>query len=380
MPDEPQADEPSAPRRPAFLRGETRGPEARSEPPLAGSAVDPGDEAIAPSPVAPDPVAQPPSARKSAADDRADPRPREPKRPSTDELLSRPFAAESSTPPTGQNLRFEFNEELPHLDETDDSVIEPPPPPRRPPIPPRQVNKRKTLYSVEAPEPMAPADRFEIGNPELESPAPPAKRQRSRAAEFVDESEAPLYNRGATHSARFFIAMAALIGLGFALMTLMIHSAPATARELLNRLPGIGDRFASPLTPAQMVVLHDVRTSYEAGRGGHQALVIKGSAENVSSTTLGAVRIAARLTGAGADSRVAREVYCGNTLGNIAQMTPHEIDFYQSRAPEGFSLAAAASCPFVVVFLDPPGTTQVALAVTEASPVQPDPGFPPSPE
>jgi hypothetical protein len=303
-----------------------------------------------------------------------EPKPAPSKKPTTNDLFSRPFA-EANPPSEGENLQFDFDDELPHLDELEEAAAEaispPPPPPKRPSTPQRPAApKRKTTYAVEARDTLAPGDHFEIGDPDFtEPPRPQFKRNRAQEDSFIDESEAPVYNTSATHSARFFLALLLLVGLGFGLMTLLIHGAPATARELLNRLPGIGTRFASPITPAQMVVLHDVHSHYEANKNGRAALVIEGEAENVTGGPLHTIRISARLNAGSPGPNLAKDVFCGNSIGQqtISQMTPHEVDFFQQlHPPENFTLPAAASCPFVVVFLDPPTASRVSLSIAEA--------------
>lgn len=384
---ERRTDEPPAPRQPAFVRPAVK----RDAAPLTDEDVPrsptPSSEAA---PTAAQSAsltgAEPPLSEQPPTPSQPEsqaPRSVERKRPPTDELLSRSFSTDPPPNSESEDLQFDFDDEPPHLGDLEEVTTndpEPPSPPKRPMPPQRPSTKRKTVYSVEAQEPLAPADRFEIGDPDLLQPPRRSDRRKPPNDEFVDESEAPVYNSSATHSARFFLAMVMLVGLGFALMTLMIHSAPARARDLLNHLPEIGDRFASSMTLSQTIVLRDVHSKYEAGRNGHAALVIQGEAENVGSRTLHTIRITARMSGPTPGSNVARDVYCGNTLGQqtIAQMTPHEVEFFQQlQPPKGFTLASSASCPFVVVFLDPPPARYVALSVTEASPPRPETDNPP---
>jgi hypothetical protein len=86
-------------------------------------------------------------------------------------------------------------------------------------------------------------------------------------------------------------------------------------------------------------------------------LVVTGIAENVGGHSLHAVQIAANLRDAAQHSIASRAVYCGNNLSAtmVAQMTPHELEFFQKLdPPKTFSLDPSATSPFVIVFVDPP--------------------------
>ncbi len=195
--------------------------------------------------------------------------------------------------------------------------------------------------------------------------------------DFVDEDAAPIYNRSvATHSARFFIGLFTLIALGYATMTVLIRRAPATAAEMLSHLPKVGDRFIPPITPARLVAMRDVHSDYLRTKDGHTALVVTGIAENVGERPLHAVQIAASLQDTAQHTIASQAAFCGNNLSAplMAQMTPHEIEFFQKLdPPKTFALAPAATSPFVIVFIDPPATVSrfdvsVASAVAGTPP------------
>jgi hypothetical protein len=174
----------------------------------------------------------------------------------------------------------------------------------------------------------------------------------------VDDEAAPIYNRAATHSARFFATLFLLVGVGFAGMTALIHNAPAAAADILSRFPVIGARFEQPMTPARIVALRDVHSAYQRSKDGKPALVITGTAENVGLSPLHVVQIAARLRDSNQPLLPAQAVYCGNNLSSkmIGEMTPHEIGFFQKLdPPKSFILEPSGTCPFVIVFIDPPG-------------------------
>ncbi len=305
------------------------------------------------------------------------------KKPSTDELFSKPFRDEESSP--GENLRFDFNDDHPE-----------------PEMPAPAANEiaddrhggewQVGEADLEAPAeagPLEPPQPLPADAAKANQPAPPSRARRATAGppksstkeereEFLDEDAAPIYNRSvATHSARFFIALFALMALGYGVMTVLIRSAPATAAEMLSHLPKIGDRFIPPIAPARLVAMRDVHSDYLRTKGGHTALVVTGIAENVGDKALHAVQIAASLHDTAQHTLASRAVYCGNNLSApmVAQMTPHELEFFQKLdPPKTFALEPSATSPFVIVFIDPPSAvSRFDVSVASAGAIAPPP-------
>jgi predicted Zn finger-like uncharacterized protein len=313
-------------------------------------------------------------------------------RPSTGDLLSKPFRDEESTP--GENLRFDFSEEQSNREQAEREAAAP--------VADEIAQARERVEwqvgetEFEGPDTAqrfeaVPTSRTEPAVADEPAPAPrvrkaaAAKRPKAESEEFLDEDAAPIYNHGiATHSARFFVALFALIGLGYGVMTVLIRSAPATAAEMLSEIPKIGDRFILPIAPARLVAMRDVHADYLRTKGGHTALVVTGVAENVGGKSLHTVQIAANLHDARQHLLASRAVYCGNNLSApmVAQMTPHELEFFQKLdPPKTFALEPSATAPFVIVFIDPPSSVNGfevsvanALADENAPPPAPDSG------
>ncbi|MGH8011987.1 MAG: DUF3426 domain-containing protein, partial [Candidatus Binataceae bacterium] len=198
-------------------------------------------------------------------------------------------------------------------------------------------------------------------------------RARGRAAleqKFVNENEAPLYNSALVHSSRLLLAVFLACAIGYGVLTLLIHSAPAAASEVLSHVPVIGERFMQPVTPASLVALRNVSSHYQRLKDGHTALVITGAAENVAPNALHVVQVQVDLRDAGAREIAAQAVYCGNNLAPkmVGEMTPHEIEFFQRLSPpKSFALDPSAQCPFVLVFIDPPaGVSRFDISVAKA--------------
>jgi uncharacterized protein DUF3426 len=149
--------------------------------------------------------------------------------------------------------------------------------------------------------------------------------------------------------------------------------------EMLSHLPKIGDRFIPPIAPARLVAMRDVHSDYLRTKGGHNALVVTGIAENVGDRALHGVQIAASLRDPADHTLASRAVYCGNNLSApmVAQMTPHELEFFQKLdPPKTFALEPSATSPFVIVFIDPPSAVNrfdVSVASADASAPAPPP-------
>lgn len=353
-----------APRMPRDSRRtetDTANSKASAAPPSAPAAVT-GDAV----PAAADDLTPPPVAISTPSALESEPAATEPKpadgetRPSTDELLAKPFRDDG--PPSGENLKFDFSEQHPeprlsgqHEPEivadrhggewqVGESDFEPHP-----------------LPLQSAPGEIAPDDRAGRAEPSarVRGSRPARSRRKTDEGEpFLDESVAPIYNRSsAVHSARFFVAIFALVALGYGVVTLLIHGSPATAADILSRLPKVGDHFIMPLAPARMVAMRDVHSDYLRTKGGHTALVVTGMAQNVSERSLHAVRIAASLRDSAQHLLARSAVYCGNNLSApmVAQMTPHELEFFlKLDPPKTFTMEPAATSQFVLVFIDPP--------------------------
>jgi predicted Zn finger-like uncharacterized protein len=335
------------------------------ETPLAEQPVRASQTANAPTPAAPS--ATTPAASSAPT----------PAKPSTDELLSKPFHQDVSD--TGENLKFDFNDkeleqEAPAAEEFADdrhsSEWQVGDTDAETPLAGEGERSRPSFASAAKPKVAvgseAKANRLAMRAPKLPK-APPEDE------EFLDEDAAPIYNRSAvTHSARFFVAMLALIAIAYGAVTVLIRSAPATAAEMLSHLPKIGDRFITPIAPARLVAMRDVHADYLQTKGGHTVLVVTGIAENVGGHSLHAVQIAANLRDAAQHSIASRAVYCGNNLSAtmVAQMTPHELEFFQKLdPPKTFSLDPSATSPFVIVFVDPPSVVNgfdVSVATASA--------------
>ncbi len=279
---------------------------------------------------------------------------------------------------SGENLSFDFTDEEPEPN-------------------PLKVSRRSRRPTSLADPPTVEGSRWRVGDDEFAAPGAVeeknfrddtfgdetprrsgGRRRRQRAEllddEFIDEAEAPIYNRGIIHSSRFFILLIFLIALGFGALTLLIHNAPAASASVLSYLPLVGDRFTVPTTPAKLVALRDVDATYQVGKGPWRALVISGTAENVGTEPLHLVQLSAGLRDLQRRLVASGSAYCGNSVspGMVGQMTPHEIDFLQKLEPaKNFVLEPSTTCRFVIVLMNPSATAHsYEVSVSQAIPVR----------
>jgi hypothetical protein len=286
---------------------------------------------------------------------------------------SRAFTDKDPDTVSGENLSFDFTDEEPAPDQA--RLARRGRGPRLAKQAPResarwQVGDDDSTHEVEA-----------LIERRLPGEGASGRRSRSRLRaeepepQFTDggfdaEEEVPVYNRAMTHSARFFVLLVFLVGVGFGAMTLLIHTSPGRASAVLSSLPVIGDRFIQPDTPAKLVALRDVNAVYQQGKEGRKALLISGTAENVSTESLRLVQLTAAIHDAQGHSLASQAVYCGNNVsaGMVGQMTSREIEFFQKLEPaKTFALEPSASCRFVAVFMNLPGTARAYdVAVSQA--------------
>jgi predicted Zn finger-like uncharacterized protein len=176
------------------------------------------------------------------------------------------------------------------------------------------------------------------------------------------------------HSAGYFIGLFAMVVLGFGIATITIQSAPLASAGLFSALPLVGQKFQTPVSAARRVALGDVQAQYLRLKNNQNALVVSGTAENLTSMPLGAVQIEAALTGSNSRPLRSQAVFCGNNLSPkmIGEMTPREIQFFERLdQPKNYTLAPQASAPFAIVFVDPPagiGHFQVRVVRADAAP------------
>jgi hypothetical protein len=320
------------------------------------------------------PAAEPPAQREQPA----------PVRHDSDDPLQRRFRdiPDDEADKRGESLAFDFNDEPQTLDPTSHSSAE------HKDAESKYVEDKWEVGDTDVPPPPLPRPRHRIRisdiDDDLGDPIPDQMPRRDEAQEFErirpEEVSAQAHSlevdlRGRSyrlHSAGYFIGLFAMVIFGFGIVTVVIQSAPIASAGLLSALPMVGEGLEPPISAAQRVALGQVQAQYAKLKGNQTALVISGTAENLTSEALGAVRIEAALTASNPEPLLSQTVYCGNSLSSkmIGEMTPHEIEFFEKLdAPKSFTLAPHASAPFVIVFIAPPaGAGHFQLRVVSAEP------------
>ncbi|HEY2524736.1 MAG TPA: DUF3426 domain-containing protein [Candidatus Binataceae bacterium] len=308
-------------------------------------------------------------------------------RDATQELLQRRFGNidEAEGDRMGKNLAFDFSDELDaderssqshheekwEVGDTDRPSALPPRPKRRIRI--SDIDDDFVESGTQLDRPFA---RMQSGGEPLDADEDQDFEDRIRPEEVSAQAhrlEAEFRNSSyKIHSAGYFLGLFAMVVVGFGLVTMVIQSAPIASAGLLSALPIVGAGLQPPISAAQRVALGGVQAEYVKLKGNQPALVLSGTAENLTSTALGAVQIEAALTASGAAPLRTQAVYCGNsaTLKTLAEMTPHEIEFFEKLdAPKNFTLAPHATTPFVIVFTSPPaGASHFQLRIVRADP------------
>jgi predicted Zn finger-like uncharacterized protein len=371
---EPRQEQPSAAAAPRSAQA--RAPRQRQAGGVGPRAAATAPPAPAPSAAEPARAAEPPAQAEEPA----------PLRRGTEELLQRRFRniPDDESDNSGENLAFDFNDEpqTPDLTSPDyarekwqvgDTDVPPPPPPQR-------AKSRIRVSDIEDDLDGDPGLNQNFGRARVRDPRlKPDEEQnfdRIRPEEISAQAhklEADLRGRSyKLHSAGYFLGLFALVVLGFGIVTMAIQSAPIASAGLLSALPIVGEGLEPPISPARRVALGQVQSQYATLKGDQAALVISGTAENLTSSPLGAVRIEAALTASNQQPMRTQAVYCGNSLSSkmLDEMTPREIEFFEKLdAPKSFVLAPQASAPFVIVFVTPPaGAAHFQLRVVRADP------------
>jgi predicted Zn finger-like uncharacterized protein len=313
----------------------------------------------------------------------------------SEDPLNRTFGDRDEKADTGENLRFDFS------DERAQSVEAPPERDLERPephdggwqvgetpedfehVPKRQAPSMMT-DDEPAPRPKPTQVRRMAAPLEAEAPryAQPPAQPKSSAFQMgrADEDDtAESTFTGAIHSSGAFLALFFFVAIAFLGASALICGEPAASARILSAAPQIGGYFARPIVPAMLIALHGVHSQYYALKGGHVALVITGTAQNVGPRPLHLVGIDADLIGASPRPVASQSVYCGNELSAkmLGEMTPREIEFSQGLSPpRTFAMEPAASSPFLMVFIDPPtgaGKIRISVSKAEASLNSPPP-------
>ncbi|MHB8381379.1 MAG: zinc-ribbon domain-containing protein [Candidatus Binataceae bacterium] len=319
-------------------------------------------------------------------------------KPSTDDLMSRPFARETDASDPGENLKFDFSDEgsVSHQDEvpearterdenddewqvgdlpTDFAPAMAAPPPGRIRI--ARVEEPRQLIPHADEEPFA-QPRFAAAAAASATRAPGS--ERGYTSDRLPDDVAYIESRGVTRSAGWFVGVFFLVAVAFGLASMVICGEPAASARMLSQVPGFGARFTRPIVPATLVALRGVRAQYLPIKGGANALVVSGTAENVGNDPLHGILIAVDLLDGGERQIAGQASYCGNGLSEkmVGEMTPREIEFLQRLDPQkSFAVAPEHSAPFLMVFIDPPrqtATLRISVAkVVAAAAAEPAP-------
>jgi predicted Zn finger-like uncharacterized protein len=359
---EPPPPEPPAPE-PFVPEPEPEAPEPEPEPPRAAAPEPPQPSFRA----AAGPIEESAGAEREAAKDRGATAPA----PAAEQFLAklhRDFARGDEPGHTGENLKFDFNDEAATPPDDGDVSVSMPPPDDD-----WQVGDTPSRLD----EPIArlitrPGKRRGRVAQAPQFSAPPAQQPLMSERHFRPEAAGYFESQGSEHSSAAFIGLFFLVAIGFGALSLVLCGAPQASVRMLATMPVLHRHFQMPVLPATMVALSDVHTSYRKIKGGRAALVITGTARNVGLHPLHAIQISVDLLDGQQRELAGQSTWCGNTLAAamIGEMTPHELEFLERLEPQaGFVLDRAKESGFELIFVDPPaGVANLRIAVTRADP------------
>jgi predicted Zn finger-like uncharacterized protein len=178
----------------------------------------------------------------------------------------------------------------------------------------------------------------------------------AEAGGYAARPHASVVRNDRPHSSGFFLMIFVALVATFAALAVLISSQPVLSREALTWVPFFRGDFGLS-SAASAVQLSGIRADFQLLKDNHNALVISGSAANVSVRPLRTIEIRASLLDDSQREVIAKAVFCGNTVqpGMVTQMTAREIAFFQKlQAPLNFELAPGQAAPFVIAFVDPP--------------------------
>jgi predicted Zn finger-like uncharacterized protein len=196
-------------------------------------------------------------------------------------------------------------------------------------------------------------DVFTFGD-EDEAPAPderPARRGRRREAGADETRDAPAAGGGPSvfrFAVRSLLAVTALYGV----LSIYLYTHPERTRELLERVPLVGQSLAERRLHPENIQLADVRGDYRRVKGDRLVFVITGTAINASPVPVRGIQVQGRLAGATEQRQV---VFVGAAPPDVQELSQREIALLQTIEPSrDWALAPGEQATFLVAFTDPP--------------------------
>jgi predicted Zn finger-like uncharacterized protein len=193
-----------------------------------------------------------------------------------------------------------------------------------------------------------PDDDFTLGDAEDEDAAPPAA---ARARPSPREKPAAPEPIGAS-PARFALRALLTVTVGYAILSIYLYTHPEAMRQLLGRVPIIGQRLAETRLNPTSVQLTNLEAAYQRVQGDELVFVISGIAINNSPVTVKAVQIEGRAMGQHEQRQV---VFAGTAPRDVQGLSAREIALLQTlEPPKDAALGPGEQASFAIVFVTPP--------------------------
>ena len=155
-----------------------------------------------------------------------------------------------------------------------------------------------------------------------------------------------------TSPARFAIRSLVLVTLGYAGLSVYLHTHPDVLRRALRGVPLIGTRLAETRLQPATIQLTNVRGEYDRVQGDRLVFVISGTAVNDSPVPVRSVQVEGRVVGA---RELRQVVFCGAAPREVHDLSLREIALLQTlEPPKDWTLGPGEQTSFLVVFPGPP--------------------------
>ena len=188
---------------------------------------------------------------------------------------------------------------------------------------------------------------------------------------------APAPPSGASAARFAFRAMLAVTA-GYAVLSIYLYTHPQSTRDVLERVPLIGQSLSERHLQPESIQLADLRGEYQRVKGDHLVFLVSGTAVNTSTLPVRGIQVEGRIVG-GSEQR--QTVFVGAAPPDVRDLSLREIALLQTIEPaKDWALAPGEQAGFLIAFADAPPDLRefTAEVVAVQAPRRPAPGAAPN--
>jgi predicted Zn finger-like uncharacterized protein len=208
------------------------------------------------------------------------------------------------------------------------------------------------------------------------TPAPRSKPKAARRTvdddldeeDFTDEDEEETVAEpvGSISIRPVLIFLVLVVG-AYAVLARALYADPDWARQLTGKIPLFG---GGGQNRSLNVLLMGVEARYETSKEGSPVLLVRGEAQNQSSSSLQNVQVVTRLFDAAEHPIAEQLAFCGNSVRPelVRDLNIRQIAILKGlKPPQRFAVQAGEKCPFVTIFTELPATVSSFTAEVVAA-------------